>query len=224
MYYRNSWADYTTPPPSERHGVERTIGVVEGRGQRGRRKRRKEDVFGFSCELATSRRERSGKKAASGWSPRRRGDRRPRWRPSWLECEVGLVQASGGVRLVEGVGGFCVPFGDSCDAADLAKRLGLPIILVVGLRLGCINHALLTVEAIAARGLTLAGWIANRIDPHMQRWEENLAALHQRIAAPLLGVIPPDSTPEAAATMLHLPWVTATGRHLTGSDKMHVTN
>ena len=126
--------------------------------------------------------------------------------------------------LVEGVGGFCVPLGDSCDAADLAKQLGLPIILVVGLRLGCINHALLTVEAIAARGLTLAGWIANRIDPHMQRWEENLAALHQRIAAPLLGVIPPDSTPEAAATMLHLPWVTATGRHLTGSDKMHVTN
>ena len=107
--------------------------------------------------------------------------------------------------LVEGVGGFCVPLGDNCDAADLAKRLGLPIILVVGLRLGCINHALLTVEAIAARGLTLAGWIANRIDPDMQRWEENLAALRQRITAPLLGIIPPNSTPEVAAAGLRLP-------------------
>ena len=107
--------------------------------------------------------------------------------------------------LVEGVGGFCVPLGDACDAADLAARLGLPVILVVGLRLGCINHALLTCQAVAARGLPLAGWIANRIDPDMPRWEENLAALRQRIDAPLLGVIPPASTPEAAANLLRLP-------------------
>ncbi len=107
--------------------------------------------------------------------------------------------------LVEGVGGFCVPLGRDTDTADLAERLGLPIILVVGMRLGCINHALLTCQAIAARGLKLDGWIANRIDPAMSRFEENLAALRERIAAPLLGIIPHASTPEAAAAGLHLP-------------------
>ena len=104
--------------------------------------------------------------------------------------------------LVEGAGGFCVPLDRHHDIADLAARLALPVILVVGMRLGCINHALLTVEAIAARGLTLAGWVANRIDPLMLRCEENLAALSERIDAPLFGVIPPQSTPEQAAERL----------------------
>jgi dethiobiotin synthase len=81
------------------------------------------------------------------------------------------------VVLVEGVGGFCVPLGDTRDTADLASLLALPVILVVGMRLGCINHALLTEQAIAARGLPLAGWVANRIDPAMSRFPENLAAL-----------------------------------------------
>jgi dethiobiotin synthetase len=63
--------------------------------------------------------------------------------------------------LVEGVGGFCVPLGPDCDTADLAEKLKLPVILIVGMRLGCINHALLTQQAIAARGLKLAGWIAS---------------------------------------------------------------
>ncbi len=107
--------------------------------------------------------------------------------------------------LVEGVGGFCVPLGRHADTADLAERLGLPVILVVGMRLGCINHALLTCQAIAARGLTLDGWIANRIDPAMSRFDENLAALRERIAAPLLGIIPPASTPEVASAVLQLP-------------------
>ena len=109
------------------------------------------------------------------------------------------------VVLVEGVGGFCVPLDERSDTADLAEQLGLPVILVVGMRLGCINHALLTCQAIAARGLKLAGWIANRIDPAMSRFEENLAALRARIDAPLLGVIPAASTPEAAATLLQIP-------------------
>ena len=113
--------------------------------------------------------------------------------------------------LVEGVGGFCVPLGRETDTADLAQELGLPVILVVGLRLGCINHALLTCQAIAARGLTLAGWIANRIDPAMSRWEENLSALRERISAPLLGVIPPSCTPEAAADALSLPDLVKSG-------------
>ncbi len=71
------------------------------------------------------------------------------------------------VVVVEGVGGLLVPLGENFDAADLAVALALPVILVVGMRLGCINHALLTDQAIAARGLKLVGWVANRIDPAM---------------------------------------------------------
>ena len=107
--------------------------------------------------------------------------------------------------IVEGVGGFCVPLGPQVDAADLAQRLALPVILVVGMRLGCISHALLSAQAIAARGLTLAGWVANRIDPKMARFDENLASLEERLAAPLLGVIPANSSPEMAAKLLRLP-------------------
>lgn len=107
--------------------------------------------------------------------------------------------------LVEGVGGFCVPLGPDSDTADLAQQLGLPVILVVGMRLGCINHALLSAQAIAARGLELAGWIANRIDPQMSRFAENVAALEERIAAPLLGVIPAQCTPPQAAGLIRLP-------------------
>ncbi|HEX4328983.1 MAG TPA: dethiobiotin synthase, partial [Burkholderiales bacterium] len=75
--------------------------------------------------------------------------------------------------VVEGAGGFLVPLGKTEDMGDLAKVLGLPVVLVVGMRLGCLNHALLSAEAIRARGLTLAGWVANRIDPEMPRFEEN---------------------------------------------------
>lgn len=92
--------------------------------------------------------------------------------------------------IVEGVGGFRVPLGPEGDSADLAQTLGLPVLLVVGLRLGCINHALLTVEAIQARGLTLAGWVANGIDPAMRSPEATVAALTEAIVAPCLGVIP----------------------------------
>jgi dethiobiotin synthetase len=111
------------------------------------------------------------------------------------------------VLLVEGVGGFRVPLGDGVDSADLAVRLDLPVILVVGMRLGCISHALLTAEAIAARGLTLAGWIANRIDPAMAHQQENIASLRQRLPAPLLGDLPwrSDGNPAAAATNLSMP-------------------
>ena len=93
------------------------------------------------------------------------------------------------VVVVEGAGGFFVPVSDLQTLADLAVKLKLPIMLVVGMRLGCINHALLTVEAIRARGLTLAGWVANRIDPDMPMFDENLASLRQRIEAPCLSMI-----------------------------------
>ena len=91
--------------------------------------------------------------------------------------------------VVEGVGGFKVPFHQNKDSADFAQDLGLPVILVVGMRLGCINHALLTVEAVLSRGLTLAGWVANTIGP-MNLLDENIQSLSQLIKAPLLGTIP----------------------------------
>ena len=72
----------------------------------------------------------------------------------------------------------------------MLKALGLPVILVVGIRLGCLNHALLTVEALNARGLSLAGWVANVVEVDMPQWEANISALQQRIAAPLLGTVP----------------------------------
>ena len=100
------------------------------------------------------------------------------------------VLAASDAVVVEGVGGFRVPFNDTFDSADLAAQLNLPVILVVGVRLGCISHALLTVEAIVARGLVLAGWVANTADPDMRFFDENIEALEARIPAPLLGVVP----------------------------------
>lgn len=93
------------------------------------------------------------------------------------------------IVIVEGVGGFCVPLNSTEDTADLAQRMDLPVILVVGMRLGCLNHALLTAQAIRAHGLTLAGWVANRIDPEMAAAAENITTLTERLAAPLLGKI-----------------------------------
>lgn len=109
------------------------------------------------------------------------------------------IQAASDAVVVEGVGGFRVPFNDTFDSADLAAQLNLPVILVVGMRLGCISHALLTVEAIIARGLVLAGWIANSADPDMRFEQENIDALAQRIPAPLLGRVPRLQQPTAAA-------------------------
>jgi dethiobiotin synthetase len=110
--------------------------------------------------------------------------------------------------IVEGVGGFCVPLGLDFDSADFAKGLGLPVVLVVGLRLGCINHALLTAEAIRARGLRLAGWVANTVDPAMLHRDDNLAALRdelrRRHQAPCLGMVPRLASPDPAAVAAHL--------------------
>lgn len=102
------------------------------------------------------------------------------------------------VVVVEGAGGFRVPLNDVEDMGDLAVRLELPVVLVVGMRLGCLNHALLTVEAIAKRGLRLAGWIANCIDPAMSHVSDNIAALDQRIRAPRLAHVPFMPAPDAA--------------------------
>ncbi len=109
------------------------------------------------------------------------------------------------VVLVEGVGGFIVPLGDSIDTADLAADLDLPVILVVGMRLGCLNHALLTQAAILGRGLTMAGWVANQIDPSMAELDANVEALEERIRAPLLGVIEWQKQPDPANVSLDIP-------------------
>jgi dethiobiotin synthetase len=116
-----------------------------------------------------------------------------------------MLRASADAIVVEGVGGFLVPLNERQDAADLAVALQLPVVLVVGMRLGCLNHALLTQQAIAVRSLRLAGWIANSIDPNMARFDENLQALRQRIAAPLLGVMPYRAAPDPALFELALP-------------------
>ena len=92
--------------------------------------------------------------------------------------------------LVEGVGGWHVPLSERQMLQQLVVALNLPVILVVGLRLGCINHALLTCDAIVAAGCQLAGWVANRTDPQMTAVEGNLQTLRDRIGAPLLGVVP----------------------------------
>ena len=105
--------------------------------------------------------------------------------------------------VVEGVGGFIVPLTDDYTTADLALDLGAPLVLVVGLRLGCINHALLTAEAIRTRGLRLAGWVANCTAEGMLAQDATIAALAARLGAPLLGVVPhmvsPDPGVAAAA-------------------------
>ncbi len=110
--------------------------------------------------------------------------------------------------LVEGVGGFLVPLNDTADTADLALVLSLPVILVVGLRLGCLNHAMLTAEAIRSRGLSLAGWVGNGIDAAMPVRNENIAALSGRLAAPCLGIVPSladhGMNSDIVATHLHI--------------------
>lgn len=108
--------------------------------------------------------------------------------------------------LIEGAGGWRVPLSADALFSDVPQALQLPVILVVGVRLGCINHALLSAEAILADGLPLAGWIANIVDPHTARLEENLATLTQRLPAPCLGVVPwlEEADPQAVSTYLSL--------------------
>ena len=114
------------------------------------------------------------------------------------------ISAASDAVVVEGVGGFRVPLNESFDPADLAEQLDLPVVLVVGMRLGCISHALLTVEAIASRNLMLAGWVANETQDDMPFIDENIQALEDRIPAPLLGRIPRLAEPSAQAAAKYL--------------------
>jgi dethiobiotin synthetase len=102
-----------------------------------------------------------------------------------VACHRQLMQQAD-VVVVEGAGGFHVPLSKDLTGADLACALGLPVILVVGLRLGCLNHALLTAEAIRSRGLQLAGWVANDIAAHMEAQEDNIRYLQHQLQVPML--------------------------------------
>lgn len=110
------------------------------------------------------------------------------------------------VVIVEGAGGFQVPLNETQDSADLAITLGLPVIIVVGMQLGCLNHALLTSRAISDSGLICAGWVANVLDAGMAALDDNIKALRQRIKAPLLGIVPHQPSPDArvAATQIDI--------------------
>lgn len=108
------------------------------------------------------------------------------------------------VLLVEGAGGWRLPLGQGQFMSDYVKQQKMPVILVVGMRLGCLNHALLTAEAIRRDGLELAGWVANQVETNMPLLEENQAFLQAHLDAPLLGCIPRLSDTEMASQYLDL--------------------
>ena len=127
-----------------------------------------------------------------------------------LQAYARLARAADAV-VVEGVGGWAAPLSGSLDQADLVRALELPVVLVVGLRLGCISHARLAARAIAADGLRLMGWIASHVDPAMDRAEDNFALLRKRLDAPCWGLLPyrAHADPAELAPALQLPaWPT----------------
>ncbi|MDB6164404.1 MAG: bioD, partial [Xanthomonadaceae bacterium] len=102
----------------------------------------------------------------------------------------GKLQARAADVVVEGVGGWAAPLSADLMQADVVRALDIPVLLVVGLRLGCLNHAILSAQAIAAGGCRLVGWIGNAIDPHMERRDAHRALLEARIDAPCCGWLP----------------------------------
>ncbi|HEV7716779.1 MAG TPA: dethiobiotin synthase [Steroidobacteraceae bacterium] len=109
------------------------------------------------------------------------------------------LRANSDVVVVEGAGGWLAPINDRETMADIAATLNLPVVLVVGLRLGCLNHALLTAQAIESRGLRFAGWVANHLQPRFEHARENIATLEQRLPGKRLDSVPFDATGSAAA-------------------------
>jgi dethiobiotin synthetase len=118
----------------------------------------------------------------------------------------GVLMKRADLTIIEGAGGWRVPLNARETLAELPRLLEQPVILVVGMKLGCINHALLTAEAINRDGLKLAGWVANRIDPQMSAYEENLQTLISLINAPLIAEFPfmEDPTPRGLTHFVDL--------------------
>lgn len=115
-----------------------------------------------------------------------------------IEAAFARLSSQADAVVVEGVGGWAAPLAADLDQADLARALDLPVVLVVGLRLGCLNHARLTARAIQADGLRLAGWIANDIDPAMERVDDNFALLQRRLPVACWGRLPFRDKPDPA--------------------------
>jgi dethiobiotin synthetase len=118
-----------------------------------------------------------------------------------IQQHLRTLQAAADYVIVEGAGGWLAPLTDSQFVADLAVALELPVVLVVGLRLGCLNHALLSAAAIRQRGAPLVGWIANHIDPGFARMPENLSTLEQHFGMPPLALVTHDPRAAAAACL-----------------------
>ncbi|MGI2261279.1 dethiobiotin synthase [Shewanella sp. GXUN23E] len=128
--------------------------------------------------------------------------------PESLMSSLDLTQmAIADFCLIEGAGGWRLPLGQGRYMSELVQYLSVPVILVVGMKLGCLNHAVLTLEAIKADGLEVAGWVANCVDPEMSRYQENLDSLKTLLDVPLLGEIPflPEVSPQLAANFIRLP-------------------
>lgn len=121
-----------------------------------------------------------------------------------LERSYERLSLQSEVTIVEGAGGWLAPLDDARSFADLATRWRLDVVLVVGLRLGCLNHALLTVESIHRHGLRLAGWVGNSVDPDFSRRDANVQTLSCRIESPCLGVFPYSPAGTAAEVAVQL--------------------
>ncbi len=122
-------------------------------------------------------------------------------------CRHACVAHSAQFVVIEGAGGWLVPLNESETLADFSAGLGFPVVIVVGMTLGCLNHALLTERAVKATGLPIAGWVANCIDPEMAASEENIRSLEVLLTSPLLGVVPylgADATAARVAEYLQL--------------------
>lgn len=124
-----------------------------------------------------------------------------------IEAAFARLRAQADVVVVEGVGGWLAPLSATLDQSHLTQALNLPVVLVVGLRLGCLNHARLSAQAIAASGATCIGWIANEVDPKMDRIDENVAMLRERLPLPYWGRLPyaPGADPAQLAEHLAVP-------------------
>ena len=125
--------------------------------------------------------------------------------PPMVEAYARLLQAAE-VVVVEGVGGWMAPLADGFEQAELVQALALPVVLVVGLRLGCLSHARLSARAIEADGCRLAGWIGSAVDPEFDRRDDYLQLLRDALPAPCLGVLPhaPQASADAMAKHLHI--------------------
>jgi len=129
-------------------------------------------------------------------------------------CRHVAANCSAQFMIIESVGGWSVPVNETETMADFCVEIGLPVILVVGMKLGCLNHALLTMQALRATGLAVAGWVANCTEPEMDAFADNLQSLRDLLSAPLLGVIPclgESATAGRAAEFLHIDLLTGPG-------------